>query len=117
MSANFKSSKKKSQDSAEDKKKKKYKSIVTTLLENNPITGPSTRIFNLLKGKLTKEKELDLDQLIKDLKEEQKEAAKEAANKNNPSKEINKKKRDFGNYQKLRSSKDKKFQGHTGRGG
>ena len=35
---------------AEDKKKKKYKSIVTTLLENNPITGPSTRIFNLLKS-------------------------------------------------------------------
>ena len=78
--------------SAEDKKKKKYKSIVTTLLENNPITGPSTRIFNLLKGKLTKEKELDLDQLIKDLKEEQ----KEAANKNNPIKEINKKKRKMG---------------------
>ena len=99
--------------SSEDKNKKKYKSIVTTLLENNPITGPSTRIFNLLKGKLTKEKELDLDQLIKDLKEEQ----KEAANKNNPIKEINKKKRNFENYQKLRSSKDKKFQGHTGRGG
>ena len=105
--------------SAEDKKKKKYKSIVTTLLENNPITGPSTRIINLLKGKLTKEKELDLDQLIKDLKEEQKEIEERraAANKNNPSKEINKKKRNFQNYQKLRSSKDKKFQGHTGRGG
>ena len=99
--------------SAEDKKKKKYKSIVTTLLENNPITGPSTRIINLLKGKLTKEKEFSIEKLIEDLKKEQ----KEAANKNNPSKEINKKKANFGNYQKLRSSKDKKFQGHTGRGG
>ena len=102
--------------SAEDKKKKKYKSIVTTLLENNPITGPSTRIFNLLKGKLTKEKELDLDQLIKDLKEEQKEAAVKSATdkkgkvtkKTNPTL--------ITKYQKLRSSKDKKFQGHTGRG-
>ena len=99
--------------SAEDKKKKKYKSIVTTLLENNLITGPSTRIINLLKGKLTKKKELDLDQLIKDLKEEK----KESANKNNPSKEVNKKKRDFQNYQKLRPSNDKKFMGHSGRDG
>ena len=99
--------------SVEDRKKERLKKAFDIVLKSNPITGYASRIGELIKGKLTKEKEFSIEQLIKDLKEEQ----KEAANKNNPSKEIYKKKRDFGIYQKLRSSKDKKFQGHTGRGG
>ena len=99
--------------SVEDRKKERLKKAFDIVLKSNPITGYASRIGELIKGKLTKEKEFSIEQLIKDLKEEQ----KEAANKNNPIKEVNKKKRNFENYQKLRSSKDKKFQGHTGRGG
>jgi fatty acid-binding protein DegV len=99
--------------SAEDRKKERLKKAFEILLKSNPITGYASKLGKLVKGKLTKEKEFSIEKLIEDLKEEQ----KESANKNNPSKEINKKKRDFGNYQKLRSSKDKKFQGHTGRDG
>ena len=95
--------------SAEDRKKERLKKAFEILLKSNPITGYASKLGKLVKGKLTKEKEFSIEKLIEDLKEEQKESAVIAPNK--------KKKRDFGKLQKLRSSKDKKFQGHTGRDG
>ena len=54
--------------SVEERKKNRIKKTIKTILENNPITGPSVRIAELLKGKLTKEKEITLESIISDLK-------------------------------------------------
>ncbi len=102
--------------SVEDRKKERLKKAFDVVLKSNPIIGYASKISELIKGKLTKEKEFSIEQLIKDLKKEQKEAAVKSATdkkgkvtkKTNPTL--------ITKYQKLRSSKDKKFQGHTGRG-
>ena len=130
--------------SVEDRKKERIKNIIDNILKNNPITGPSVRISKLLRGKLTKEKELDLNQLIKDLKSEEKlSKGDRGAAEKMPKKDfersvfISKVRKGMKNatpafrgitaprqskgpvgmtQQEMRSSKDKKFMGHTGRG-
>jgi len=52
----------------EERKKNRIKKTIKTILENNPITGLSTRVASLLKGKLTPEKEITLESIISDLK-------------------------------------------------
>ena len=59
-------------DKIEERKKARIKKTISFILENNPYTGISTRVANLLKGKLTKEKEFTIEGLIKDLKAEEK---------------------------------------------
>tara|TARA_Y100000401_G_C8223787_1_gene174638 strand:- start:269 stop:622 length:354 start_codon:yes stop_codon:yes gene_type:complete len=116
--------------SVEDRKKERIKNIIDNILKNNPITGPSVRISKLLRGKLTKEKELDLNQLIKDLKSEEKlSKGDRGAAEKMPKKDFERsvfiskiKKRmkkaipASKEYKGLRASNDKKFMGHTGRG-
>tara|TARA_R110000744_G_scaffold23939_1_gene60474 strand:+ start:375 stop:773 length:399 start_codon:yes stop_codon:yes gene_type:complete len=59
-------------DSVEERKKNRIKRGIEIALLSNPITGVATKVAKLLKGKLTPKKELDLNQLIKDLKSEKK---------------------------------------------
>ena len=61
-----------SKDKIEERKKARIKKTISFILENNPYTGISTRVANLLKGKLTKKKEITLDSIVKDLKAEEK---------------------------------------------
>ena len=118
--------------SVEDRKKERIKKTVRTILENNPITGISTRVANLLKGKLTKEKEITIDSIIKDLKSEEKlskgdRGTAEAIPKKEFDKSVfmSKFKKAIRNAKPaervyksegLRASNDKKYKGHTGRG-
>ena len=130
--------------SVEDRKKERIKKTVKTILENNPITGISVRVANLLKGKLTKEKEITIDSIIKDLKSEEKlskgdRGTAEAIPKKEFDKSvlISKIRKGMKNakpafrgitsarqskgsvgmtQQEMRASNDKKFKGHTGRG-
>ena len=122
--------------SVEDRKKERIKGVIDAILDANPITGISRRISkkarSLLKGKLTEKKELDLDQLIKDLKSEEKlskgdRGAAEAMPKKDFERSVFISKIRKGmkkaipaerkySGQGLRASKDKKFMGHTGRG-
>jgi hypothetical protein len=73
--------------SVEDRKKERIKKVLDGILDSNPVTAIARRVnkkalqgLKLLKGKLTEKKELDLDQLIKDLKSEEK-LSKEITNK------------------------------------
>ena len=43
--------------SVEDRKKERLKKAFDIVLKSNPITGYASRISELIKGKLTKEKE------------------------------------------------------------
>jgi len=61
-----------SKDKIEERKKDRIKKTISFILENNAYTGISTRVANLLKGKLTKKKEITLDSILKDLKAEEK---------------------------------------------
>ena len=126
--------------SVEDIKKERIKKTIKTILENNPITGISTRVANLLKGKLTKEKEFTIKGLISDLKLE---VGDRCAAEKMPKKDfersvlISKIRKGMKNakpafrgiklsrqskgragmtQQEMRASSDKKFKGHTGRG-
>ena len=56
----------------EERKKNRIKKVIEIALLSNPVTGIATKVTKLLKGKLTPKKELDLNQLIKDLKSEKK---------------------------------------------
>ena len=60
----------------EKRKKERFKKILDRILMAHPLIAVSTvvnkKALNLLKGTLTKEKEFDLNQLIKDLKSEEK---------------------------------------------
>tara|TARA_R100000988_G_C3898519_1_gene116318 strand:- start:137 stop:535 length:399 start_codon:yes stop_codon:yes gene_type:complete len=131
--------------SAEDRKKERLKKVLDVILDSNPITkisreiGQKTR--SLLKGKLTKEKEFTIKGLISDLKLEVGDrGAAEAMPKKAFEKSvlISKARKGMKNakpafrgitsarqskgragmtQQEMRSSNDKKFKGHTGRGG
>ena len=107
--------------SVEDRKKERIKKTVRTILENNPITGISVRVANLLKGKLTKEKEITIDSIIKDLKSEEKsEMIKGMKNAKPAFRGITSARQSKGSVgmtqREMRASNDKKFKGHTGRG-
>ena len=118
--------------SVEDRKKERIKKAFDRVLENNPITGISARIAKLLKGALTKEKEITLDSILKDLKSEEKlskgdRGAAEAMPKKDFERSVFISKIKKGmkkaipaerkySGKGLRASKDKKFMGHTGRG-
>ncbi len=115
--------------SVEDRKKERYKKVLDVILDSNPVTGISKRVsekaFSLLKGKLTEEKEMTLDSILKDLKSEEKlskgdRGAAETIPKKNFDKSVfmSKFKKGMRNATpaKLRASSDKKFKGHTGRG-
>tara|TARA_R110002020_G_C15805649_1_gene731608 strand:+ start:78 stop:536 length:459 start_codon:yes stop_codon:yes gene_type:complete len=56
----------------EDRKKERFKKILASILDSNPVTAIARRInkkaFDILKGKLTKEKEITLESIISDLK-------------------------------------------------
>ena len=56
--------------SVEERKKDRFKKTINALLEANPITGIAKKVTNLLKGTLTEEKELDLKEIINDIKSE-----------------------------------------------
>ena len=119
--------------SVEDRKKERFKKTLDAILDINPITALSRRVNkaarNLLKGKLTKEKEFTIKGLISDLKLEVGDrGAAEAMPKKAFEKSvlISKARKGMKNakpafrgmtQQEMRSSKDKKFMGHTGRDG
>ena len=58
--------------SVEERKKNRFTEIINRILDSNPVTAISRRInkkaLSLLKGKLTKEKEITLESIISDLK-------------------------------------------------
>jgi len=56
----------------EDKKKERIKKLYSKIVENRNPKKFGTKIRKLLKGKLTKKKEFSIEQLIKDLKSEEK---------------------------------------------
>ena len=64
--------------SVEERKKDRFKKTINALLEANPITGIAKKVTNLLKGTLTEEKELDLKEIINDIKSEIKQGKVEA---------------------------------------
>ena len=64
--------------SVEERKKDRFKKTINALLEINPITGVSKKVTTLLTGALTKEKQLDLNEIISDLKSEIKQGKVEA---------------------------------------
>ena len=130
--------------SVEDRKKERLKKVLDAILDSNPITAISRRVNkatrSLLKGKLTKEKEFTIKGLISDLKLE---VGDRGAAEKMPKKDfersvfISKVRKGMKNakpafrgitpsrqskgragmtQQEMRSSKDKKFMGHTGRG-
>ena len=137
--------------SVEERKKERIKKVLDGILDSNPVTAIARRVnkkalqgLKLLKGKLTEKKELDLGQLIKDLKSEEKlskgdRGAAEAMPKKDFERSvlISKVRKGMKNatpafrgitssrqskgragmtQQEIRSSKNKKFMGHTGRG-
>ena len=130
--------------SVDDRKKERIKKVLDAILDSNPVTAISRRInkkaLSLLKGKLTKEKEFTIKGLISDLKLE---VGDRGAAEKMPKKDfersvfISKVRKGMKNatpafrgitasrqskgragmtQQEMRSSKDKKFMGHTGRG-
>ena len=59
----------------EERKKERLKKILNGILYSNPVTAVATRVnkkalqgLNILKGKLTPEKEMTLESIISDLK-------------------------------------------------
>jgi hypothetical protein len=64
--------------SVEERKKDRFKKTISKLLEINPITGVAKKMATLLTGALTKEKELDLQEIIDDIKSEIKQEKVEA---------------------------------------
>ena len=58
--------------SIEERKKNRLKNIIDTALNINPITGIAKKASKLLAGALTPEKEDALDNIISDLKAEEK---------------------------------------------
>ena len=64
--------------SVEERKKDRFKKTINALLEINPITGVAKKMTTLLTGALTKEKQLDLNEIINDLKSEIKQGKVEA---------------------------------------
>ena len=64
--------------SVEERKKDRFKKTISKLLEISPITGVAKKMATLLKGTLTKEKELDLQEIIDDIKSEIKQEKVEA---------------------------------------
>ena len=64
--------------SVEERKKNRFKKIIDTLLDVNPVTGVARKVNNLLKGALTKEKEVDIQEIIDDMKSEIKQGKVEA---------------------------------------
>ena len=64
--------------SVEERKKDRFKKTINALLEANPITGIAKKVTTLLKGTLTEEKELDLKEIINDIKSEIKQGKVEA---------------------------------------
>ena len=64
--------------SVEERKKDRFKKTINKLLKINPITGVAKKMATLLTGALTKEKELDLQEIIDDIKSEIKQEKVEA---------------------------------------
>ena len=64
--------------SVEERKKDRFEKTINALLDANPITGIAKKMATLLKGTLTKEKELNLNKIIDDIKSEIKQGKVEA---------------------------------------